>query len=88
MGVYIPNMNLPQEKFARFIISIDSAGMAYVGGKAVGKVAEIKAPHGDLIDRDELLKEIIAFVMEKEIGYPDIVHIARCAETTIPAEEE
>lgn len=88
MGLYIPNMNLPQEKFARFIISIDSTGMAYVGGKAVGKVAEIKAPHGDLINRDKLLREIDNYVTTGQINYSSVRQIIKSSETIIPGEGE
>lgn len=57
MGVYIKGLKIPPS--GQFVFVLTSSGMVEnVNGLVVGEAVEVKAPHGDLIDRDKVIDKM------------------------------
>lgn len=57
MGVYIKGLKIPPS--GQFVFVLTSSGMVEnVNGLVVGEAVEVKAPHGDLIERVPTITKI------------------------------
>ena len=87
MGLYIKGLRLPKKgRYTSFTVYSDGRVVFKFGGDHAGQATEVP-PHGDLIDRDALMKGEGRYLISFGKEGIDIAEINRTP-TIIPAEEE
>lgn len=89
MAIYIESLDLPKDRFYPIHATIYADGSVFTGsgvGKFAVKAIEV-SPHGDLIDRNALIKGEGRYIISFGKEGIDVAEINR-APTIIPASKE